>query len=117
MNTYVFDQSGRCTCAANTALSLENLDEGLTGVHSESVYDPNGIYFDGTIKPRKQFDLVVSTNLVTGLPVGTEVFIDGVREVVDDGSLELEVMFNSVVMAVLIHPHYETMSVEVTCEV
>lgn len=117
MNTYIFDSSGRCTCAANTELPLENLDAGLTGIHSESFYNPNEIYFDGTIKPIKQFDLVVSTNLVTGLPIGTEVFIDGVREVVDDGSLELEVMFNSVVRVVLIHPHYETTSVEVTCEV
>lgn len=117
MNTYVFDQSGRCTCTANIAMPLDDLNDGLIGIHSEAVYDPAEIYFDGEIRPVKQFDLVASTNLVTGLPVGTEVFIESSRQVVDDGSLELEVTFNNVVTAVLIHPHYETRTVEVPCEV
>ena len=117
MKTYIFDQSGRCTCAANSELPLDNLEDGLVGVHSESFYNPNAIYYDGEIKFTQPFNVNVSTNLITGIPAGTDAFIDGNRQVVDDGSLELEVAFNSTVHVVLIHPHYQTIGLEVTCEV
>lgn len=117
MNTYVFNQAGQCTCVANIALDLEGFSNGLTGVHSELDFQASEIYYDGEIKPINQFDLAVTTNLVTGIPIGTKAFIGNDMQVVDDGSLELEVDFKSVVTAVLIHPQYETISVEVSCEV
>lgn len=117
MNTYVFNQAGECTCAANVALDLESLGDGLTGIHSELTYKASEIYYDGEIKPIKGFELAISPNLVTGIPVGTKAFIGNDMQIVDDGSLELEVTFKSIVTVVLVHPQYQTTSVEVSCEV
>lgn len=117
MNTYVFNQAGECTCAANVELDLESLGDGLTGIHSELTYKASEIYYDGEIKPIKSFELIISPNLVTGIPVGTKAFIENDMQIVDDGSLEIEVMFKSVVTVVLVHPQYQTTSVEVSCEV
>jgi hypothetical protein len=117
MNTYVFNEAGECTCVANVELDLESFGDGFTGVHSESTYKASEIYYDGEIRPIKSFELVISTNLVTGIPVGTKAFIGNDMQIVDDGSLELEVTFKSVVTVVLVHPQYQTTSVEVSCEI
>jgi hypothetical protein len=117
MNTYVFNQAGECTCVANVELNLESFSEGLIGIHSELTYKSSEIYYDGEIKPIKSFELVISTNLVTGIPVGTKAFIGNDMQIVDDGSLELEVTFKSVVNVVLVHPQYQTTSLEVFCEI
>lgn len=116
MNTYVFDATGRCICAAN--YEVDGGDAPAV-VHSDVNYAPEDIYYDfttGEIAATGEFDVTVSTNTVTGLPVGTTVYFGQGEEVVDDGEITLSVSLPDTVSLLLSHPAYHNQIVQVPCE-
>lgn len=116
MNTYFFDSTGKCTCAANTEVSAE---DGQIVVHSEETYAPKDVYYDfaeGMMLLTKQFDVTITTNTVSNVPIGTTVFQGSDSAICDDGAIELAVQYPSTVTLVLMHPAYVDKIVEVPCE-
>lgn len=116
MNTYIFNQDGRCICAANSELPSDDVPAGATAVHSEISYRPDDIYFDNGICPIKEFAVTVASNRVANIPAGTRAMVGAASEIVNDGILELDVNYPTIVRVVLDHPHYRMKAVEVPCE-
>lgn len=87
----------------------------------DGTFDGSLFYIDLSGEPtpvsRKQFaeEITVSTNTVTGVPVGTQAFCYNTMQVVDDGVITLEVDVMEVVTIKLLHPHYFPMQLEVSC--
>lgn len=116
MNTFYFNPDGKCILQANAELDIDDLPAGIIGIHSELEASANEVYYDGEIKPVMNFSLVIATNQISNIPIGTTAIIGDSSEIVNDGILDLEVSYNSIVTVTLTHPHYYSETVEVSCE-
>lgn len=118
MNTAFFDATGKCIGIAEgdqmNIVFPEAAFRSLVGLNAS----PNSIYCDtsGEVLSRQPFNLSVSTNVIEGLPAGTQVVMPTSDVVVDDGRLELEVAYPQTLRVTLVHPHYLEQTVEVPCE-
>jgi len=87
----------------------------------EGAADPDRHYVDVAseeLRERQPFDLMLSGNVVSGVPEGTVVSMPGRATVIADASgvLELEVSHPETVSLRLLHPHYLAEEIEVVCE-
>lgn len=68
--------------------------------------------------PLLEFDLMISNNLIAGLPPGSSIVIDGDEMIVDDDAVEFEVdSYTETLVVDIYHPLYvPRLGVEVYCE-
>lgn len=116
MNTFVFDEAGECVCVINEQMPYE----GKTLVYREDYFSPNLVWYDhaaGEMKFKSPMQLTITTNTITGIPVGATVAIWTQSVVVEDGEFHIEVSLPQTVRVLLSHIQYQTTEVEVPCEV
>lgn len=117
MNTVAFDSDGRCVWVVNAELSAA---DAAAVVYTESSVDPNTVWYDHsdqTMKTRTPCPHAITTNQVTGLPVGTVVYVGDEQVTVDDGAIEFDVAYAQQLRVVLSHVRHTDIIVEVPCEV
>lgn len=117
MNTVAFDASGRCLFVVNAELSVP---DAAAVVHTNSIVDVNAVWYDHenqAMRTRTPIPHAVATNQVSGLPVGTTVYVGNEQVVVDDGAIDFDVAFSQQLRVVLTHVRYIDTTVEVPCEV
>lgn len=113
IHTAYFDAAGKLLLISSGGV----MDPPAGSVNSMEVDDPNNydIYYEGEVRGKLAFDLVITKNKVSGIPPSTTVYTSDSIEVVDDGEIEFEVNYEGTVDLFLDHPHYlsESVSVEV----
>jgi hypothetical protein len=120
MNTFFFDDDGKCLYSMNYIVDAEAYPDAGKVLHVEDELDPNEIWYDfgmSRLTNKTAFEETVVTNEIRNLPVGTFASVNGSTVVVDDGSLELEVSVSQDVPVLLSHVSRHTKQVEVPCEV
>ena len=119
MNTLVFDELGRCICAANVEIGAENFPGASFFVNVPLPVEANTVYYDigaKQVRQRTQMAYQITTNTISGLPAGTKAIVKGELLTVDDGSLELDVLHPENVRVLLMHVKFYDTEVEVPCE-
>jgi len=119
--------TGQITCNTTAYITYEDglptleldLAEGLAW--DEGEVDDSEFYIDtATLEPTplKLFQdvITVTTNTISNVPVGTSCIAYNMKEVVDDGVLELDVPYPEIIKVVMFHPTYKRAIVEVPCE-
>lgn len=120
MNTYVFDEAGKCLMQLNYFAEQEDFESNRRVVHSNVEHDPNHIWFDyenNRLDQKTPFQEVVTTNTISNLPAGTILEIAGLEAEVDDGEVTIEVGAPQTVRVGLRHVRHHHKFVEVQCEV
>lgn len=116
MNTYAFDETGKCICVVHGVFDYD----APVVVQADGKTDPNLVWYDyatGQIAPRTAFPLEVTTNTVSGIPAGTTAFIGPDQFIIDDGVFTIEVDLPQTVLVHLEHVRHLMTDVEVPCEV
>lgn len=117
MNTYAFDETGRCICTADSEVAF---DDAAKVIVSPERHRPDDIWFDfdgDALRIKTALQCQVATNTISGLPASTVVEINGLEIQVDDGVFELEVSAPQTVRVGLRHVRHMHRFVEVPCEV
>lgn len=120
MTTLVFKANGACGLAVDDDLPESDFPDAAKVLYVPYPISANEVWYDFSHQAmlfRRPFDVGISPNTVTGLPVGTRAVVKGAEIVVDDGSLELDVDYPETVRVLLIHPSNLDTWVEVPCEV
>lgn len=118
MNTAYFRADGGCIGISESENSILEIAGAVHVVPVEVGVSPNSIWCDesGLVHPKNEFEVVISTNAVSNIPVGTRAHLPNQSIDVEDGVLEFEVNMPTTMMVILEHPHYMTKSIEVPCE-
>jgi hypothetical protein len=117
MNTIAFDSDGRCLWVLNAEIPAP---DAAAVVYTESLVDANAVWYDHSgqaMKTRTTCPHAVTTNQISGLPVGTTVYVGNERVAVDDGAIEFDVAYAQQLRVVLSHVRHLDTVVEVPCEV
>lgn len=117
MNTVAFDASGRCLFVVNAELSAP---DAAAVIYTDSAVDPNSVWYDHenqSMRTRTPVPCTVATNQVSGLPIGTTVYVGNEQIVVEDGSIDFDVAYSQQLRVVLTHVKHIDTVVEVPCEV
>jgi hypothetical protein len=116
MNTYVFDQTGRCMYSASVPVE----HEGCVVIHAEETLDPNVIWYDhaeGKMLGKTVMPVTIFVNRIEDIPAGSTVLCKGQVFTVDDGVFEIDVAMPEVVPVTIMHVSHLTFEAEVQCEV
>lgn len=119
MNTLAFDEAGRCVGVINDYIDLKDFPGAKYVKHTSIAHMAESVRLDVATQQlvfKAPMPAKVSPNKVEGLPVGTLALINGVEVEVNDGVLDLEVMYPETVWVYLRHSHYLDGHVEVPCE-
>lgn len=117
MNTVAFDATGRCLFFVNDEVAAP---DGAVVIYTDEVVDPNLVWYDhqnGRMSNRGSILCTVTTNKISALPVGTDVYVGNEYVTVDDGSIEFYVAYAQQLRVVLRHIRHIDTVVEVPCEV
>lgn len=109
--------TGAIRCWGMCVVGDEVVNEGEAWI--EGGHDNTYVYIDPqTLEPVPllTFDVEIVGNQITGIPAGTEAYVWGQMEVVDDGELTIEVEDPLEVRVTLHHPLYTPLTLEVNCE-
>lgn len=115
----VFDQDGRCKYVLDGDPSSVDVSSELAVVHASEPINPNAVWYDhdfGEMITRSPFRVLVSSNKIENIPVGTTAYIGLESIVVDDGTLEFDVVYPQQLRVVLTHVRHTDTIVEVPCE-
>ena len=82
--------------------------------------DVNSVWYDvenGRVGFKKPLQVTVSTNCISGLPVGSKIAVDGELLDVEGGYIEFEVNYPQLLKVVVFNLKHLDTVVEVPCEV
>ena len=99
--------------------SSVDVSSELAVVHASEPINPNAVWYDhdfGEMITRSPFRVLVSSNKIENIPVGTTAYIGLESIVVDDGTLEFDVAYPQQLRVVLTHVRHTDTIVEVPCE-
>jgi hypothetical protein len=116
----VFDADGRCKYVLDGSPGSVDVSTEAAVVYVEENVNPNTVWYDhvfGEMITRSPFRVLVSSNKIENIPVGTTAYIGLESIVVNDGAIEFDVAYPQQIRVVLIHVRHMDTIVEVPCEV
>ncbi|GFE72364.1 hypothetical protein [Novosphingobium sp. TCA1] len=84
-------------------------DDAVMEIEVPNGTEANSIYLDpetNEVLPRKQFNLAISYNQVSAIPVGTMVTDADGQDIVQDGVMDFEADVPGTIWLCFDHPHY-----------
>ena len=115
----VFDADGRCKYVLDGSPGSVDVSTEAAVVYVEENVNPNTVWYDhvfGEMITRSPFRVLVSSNKIENIPVGTTAYIGLESIVVNDGAIEFDVAYPQQLRVVLTHVRHTDTIVEVPCE-